>query len=136
MISFFNKSMPLYLPNVFGIRQKLKIMMMRYSASKGLQNLHRAQYYNKILHTQWHTQQKLIFSQLWRLEEQDQDASGVGSCETSLPDLQTSTFALHPLTAFPLCSHNEKKMPYVSFSSYKDVSPVRLQSYAYDLISS
>lgn len=40
MISFFNKSMPLYLPNVTGIRSKLKIMMMTYSASEGLQNFH------------------------------------------------------------------------------------------------
>lgn len=40
MISFFNKCMPLYLPNVTDIRPKLKIMMMRYSASEGLQNFH------------------------------------------------------------------------------------------------
>ena len=41
-----------------------------------------------------------MFSQLWRLEGQDQGAGRVGFW-TSLPTLRMASFSLCPLTSFP-----------------------------------
>lgn len=57
---------------------------------------------------------------------QDQNINRVGMA--SLPDWQTATFTLHPLTAFSLYAHGKTRMPHVSFSSYNDTSLVRLES--------
>ena len=47
-------------------------------------------------------QEKPIFSQFWRLEEQDQSVLGLTSPEASLLGLQVATFSLCPHMAFSL----------------------------------
>ena len=56
--------------------------------------------------TEWLKQQKFIFSQLCRLEVQDEGVRGLVSPEASLLGLQTATFSLCPHTAFLLDVHN------------------------------
>lgn len=65
--------------------------------------------HNKVSLTRWLKQQKLIFTQFWRLEGQDQDSSQFASWWELLSDLQMATFSL--------CSHmvdREKEIPLVS----------------------
>ena len=52
----------------------------------------------------WLKQQKFIFSQIWRLEVQDQDVAGLASPEASLLGFQMTTISLSPHVAFPLSS--------------------------------
>lgn len=52
--------------------------------------------HHKIPQAGWHTQQKCIFSQLWRMEVQDQSTGRVISWSASLLGLQMAPFLLCP----------------------------------------
>ena len=52
----------------------------------------------------WLIQQTFTFSWFWRLEVQDQGATGLVSGEASLLGLHIAAFLLCPHMAFPLCT--------------------------------
>lgn len=113
MIFSFNKSMSLYLPKVTGIRPKLKIMMMRYSALEGLQNFHRAVLGYSGIAVRYHkldgiNNKNLLFCNYGAQQFKIKMSAGLVSYETSLSVFQMATFALCLLVAFPLCSHGMK----------------------------
>lgn len=115
MISFFNKSMCLLLAQccwyqaniennddkIFCLRRFIKfpqsselvysVTMKRYHGLSGMKNR------NLFFHS--------CGGQTCKIKMQ----ARLVCCETSLPDLQTATFSLYLLMAFPLCSQGKKK---------------------------
>ena len=59
-------------------------------------------WHNKIPHTGWLKQQKFIFSKFWRLEVQIKAPDNSVPGKSALPGLQTATFSIRALVAFPL----------------------------------
>lgn len=58
---------------------------------------------NKVLQTGWLNQQKLILSQFWKLDAQDQGVGRVGFLSGPLLGLATATLSLYLYMVFSLC---------------------------------
>ena len=84
-------------------------------------------YHNKISQTAWFKQQKLIFSQSWRLESL---GSGCWQGFTLRPRLLSCR--QHPSCCVPVQRQSESKVSCVS--SYKDTNPTVSEIHPYDLI--
>ena len=82
--------------------------------------------HDKIPQMGWLKQQKLVFSQFWRLEVQGQGAAALVSPEAYRPGLQMAAFSLCPHTVFPLCVHTSLVYLYESKVPLFLRTPVRM----------